>query len=453
MKRFKRVMKKIGKGILVLIIVLAVVHSIASYILGRRLEARIAEIKAQGDPVSTLDLGRNTVPDSENAAGIYLKIFDKMDSHITFKKGVPYWNQESQNPPWIRLLSQAKSKSPTTEVWKATRESLADYDGIRPLVDKAISMPHCIFAANWEDADEVEFPHLGKMRSIARFYHASALVNAHYDDMDAAVGDTTRIFGIGKSVGNEPQMIGQLVRYAIIKIGSNCIRDLSRNGFSENQIALLGKSFSGISVYTEFPTVLKIERAFSIMQFRKLLSGQCIYPLCCPLPEGDLPIDLKIMAYLGRPFLYAGMMTYLDVMTGYINDAETQVPYRENRDSIIKEQNELSNVAHWWLPPVPDFPLVRDKCEAGILSCRTMLNLVKYKHRFSAYPQSLDTLRSKLKVDVPVDPMSGKDFIYKRQGDGFLLYSIGANMRDDGGKSVASPNEAEPDDIVWSMTK
>jgi len=78
---------------------------------------------------------------------------------------------------------------------------------------------------------------------------------------------------------------------------------------------------------------------------------------------------------------------------------------------------------------------------------------MKYKHRFGAYPGSLDVLRSKLKVDVPVDPMSGKDFVYKRQGDGFLLYSIGANMRDDGGKSVTYPYGKDPDDIVWSMVK
>ncbi|MHB1455852.1 MAG: hypothetical protein ACYC0V_02945 [Armatimonadota bacterium] len=453
MKRFKRVMKKIGKGILVVIIVLAVVHSIASYILGRRLEAKIAEIKAQGDPVSTLDLGRNTVPDSENAAGIYLKIFEMMDPHITYKKGVPYWNKVYHVPQWKHWLLQGKSKSPTTEVWVATRESLADYNGIRPLVDKAISMPHCKFAANWEDADQVVFPHLGKMRSIALFYHASALVNVHYGDMDAAVGDATRIFGIGKSVSNEPAMLGQLMRYVIINEGFNCIRYISRNGFNENQIEMLEKSFLGISAHTGFATALENERASAIMAFKKLLSGENTYLMTGNPFGGKLLIRDRILLYLARPFLYSSMMAYLDTMSRYINEKINPILYRKEYDVITKGSFEMSLVEGWLLPAFSGFPLAKDKCEAGILSCRTMLNLMKYKHQFGAYPESLDVLRSKLKVDVPVDPMSGRDFVYKRQGDGFFLYSIGANIRDDGGKSVASPHETEPDDIVWSMTK
>lgn len=51
---------------------------------------------------------------------------------------------------------------------------------------------------------------------------------------------------------------------------------------------------------------------------------------------------------------------------------------------------------------------------------------------------------------IPEDPFSGKDFIYKRQEKGFILYSIGRNMKDDGGKE--SPN-SDPDryDMVWRM--
>jgi len=57
-------------------------------------------------------------------------------------------------------------------------------------------------------------------------------------------------------------------------------------------------------------------------------------------------------------------------------------------------------------------------------------------------------LRSRLGWKLPQDPFSGKDFVYKRQGKGFLLYSIGENLKDDGG--LAAPEEA-PADIVWQM--
>jgi hypothetical protein len=36
---------------------------------------------------------------------------------------------------------------------------------------------------------------------------------------------------------------------------------------------------------------------------------------------------------------------------------------------------------------------------------------------------------------VPIDPYSGKPFIYSRDGDGFLFYSVGPNGLDEGGSS------------------
>jgi hypothetical protein len=43
---------------------------------------------------------------------------------------------------------------------------------------------------------------------------------------------------------------------------------------------------------------------------------------------------------------------------------------------------------------------------------------------------------------LPNDPNSGKPFLYKRDGEGFLLYGVGANGNDDGG-SFESMNVVE----------
>jgi hypothetical protein len=152
-------------------------------------------------------------------------------------------------------------------------------------------------------------------------------------------------------------------------------------------------------------------------------------------------------------------------MAGYVKDAEVPVMYRDihtaNGVEIVSGKpipGGLSTVLAMMLfPGFSRASIQRDVCDAGILSCRTMLDLVKFKHTFGVYPKSLDELKSQLKVEVPVDPMSGKDFIYKRLGNGFLLYSIGGNMRDDGGKWDRRSNYAPPgkdlDDIVWKMSK
>lgn len=51
----------------------------------------------------------------------------------------------------------------------------------------------------------------------------------------------------------------------------------------------------------------------------------------------------------------------------------------------------------------------------------------------SAYPQTLSELVPTYLKELPKDFCSGDDFIYKTEGDGYLLYSVGENMIDDHG--------------------
>jgi hypothetical protein len=61
-------------------------------------------------------------------------------------------------------------------------------------------------------------------------------------------------------------------------------------------------------------------------------------------------------------------------------------------------------------------------------------------------PEKLSALvKAKLIEQVPTDPFSGKPLVYKRTDEGFVLYSVGLNLRDDGGKENRDLKE---DDIV-----
>lgn len=469
MTKFKKVMKKIGKGLLIFIIILAVVDAISSAILSRKLEAKIAEIKAQGDPISTLDLGKINVPDLENAATIYLKIFEKMGTPIIYKNGVPHWKDNRignmKNPEWYELYEAKTDDKRTLAMWDKARKSLASYGEVFKLTDEAISMPYCKFKTNWQDGAGVLFPYYACMRELARLHYTDALVKAHDGDIDAATNDVRRIFGIGRSLRNEPVLIGQLVKFAILSIGSKCIRDISAHGFNASEVEILEKAISDINLYDEFAKGMNGERVFLITGYKELMSGNNMAFTNGMNTNQKMPLYGRIGLYVARPLLYANMIKCLDIMAGYVNDTKVPVMYRTNHTAndarAVPEEPASKGIftvlARLLLPVFTRATLQRDLCESETLSCRTMLDLVKYKHTFGVYPKSLDELKSQLKVDVPVDPMSGKDFNYKRQGDGFLLYGIGGNMRDDGGKWDRRSNYAPPgkdfDDIVWKMSK
>ncbi|NLF29726.1 MAG: hypothetical protein GX591_02425 [Planctomycetes bacterium] len=62
------------------------------------------------------------------------------------------------------------------------------------------------------------------------------------------------------------------------------------------------------------------------------------------------------------------------------------------------------------------------------------------------YPTRLESLVGRYVEAVPVDPFSGRALIYRREGEGYVVYSIGPNLRDDGGRT--SDDGEDCDDIV-----
>ncbi|MHB1455579.1 MAG: hypothetical protein ACYC0V_01555 [Armatimonadota bacterium] len=466
----RRVVRVIGIVVLVIIIVLAVVPVFRTPILARKLEAKIAEIKSQGAPVSMLEFGKDATPDSQNAASVYLKIFEKIGRPIIYENGVPREvNKNKATPGWMAFYLARTNDKRTPEMWKNARKSIASYPDVSALVDKAISMPHCKFKTNWKDSPGTLFPYHQCIRELSRIIHTKAIIDAKDGNMDSAVKNTCRIFGISKSIRNEPVLVGQLVRIAVIGIGARCVRDISSNGFTDNQVDMLEKALADTDIYEGYVMALKGERAFAITTLNMTITGdRNLFGEKNPIRRQSL--ISRVGLYLVRPYIYADAMTYLKAASKNISDAAVPVMFRENRN--LKEMeispvktlqrtilgNPLTFYSRMLLSLVSKAEQQRDVCETRILGCRTMLMIVKYKNRFGAYPESLGALKSQLKVNVPVDPMSGKDFDYKRQGgDGFFLYSIGANLRDDGGKSVVEgmrfPSVKYSDDISWKMDK
>ena len=75
--------------------------------------------------------------------------------------------------------------------------------------------------------------------------------------------------------------------------------------------------------------------------------------------------------------------------------------------------------------------------------------LAAYKSDQGKYPAQLADLSPKYLATVPDDLFSGKPVIYKPSEKGYLLYSVGPNGKDDGGKTYEDAQGA--DDLVVRM--
>ena len=63
--------------------------------------------------------------------------------------------------------------------------------------------------------------------------------------------------------------------------------------------------------------------------------------------------------------------------------------------------------------------------------------LASYRRDHGRYPATLRQLVPHYVSELPPDPFSGADLHYRPEGKGYVLYSVGPNGRDDGGRNVA----------------
>ncbi len=102
------------------------------------------------------------------------------------------------------------------------------------------------------------------------------------------------------------------------------------------------------------------------------------------------------------------------------------------------------------LPAVRQAVTAEDVATARLDVTRLAFALRVHHAETGAFPKSLDALVPKYASKVPTDAITGKPLRYERSKDGFLLYSVGRNGRDDGGRGYDDrpEHDRESDDIA-----
>jgi hypothetical protein len=100
------------------------------------------------------------------------------------------------------------------------------------------------------------------------------------------------------------------------------------------------------------------------------------------------------------------------------------------------------------------YPLKRKDLQHRALRRAMQILILIQKHRLreGQWPAQLEELLGpSLPVGQLIDPVSGQLFAYKRTGDGFCLYSVGPNKRDDQG--VSHIKEDKDDRMYWPIER
>ena len=139
--------------------------------------------------------------------------------------------------------------------------------------------------------------------------------------------------------------------------------------------------------------------------------------------------------------------------------------YRAKAKAVFPEYLELSDICDpqeavsqrvgeiivsSFLPVIFKVSESEDRADMILDLDRLALALAAFRAEHGSYPANLAVLVPQYINRVPQDLFSGRDLHYHREGPGFLLYSVGVNGKDDGGKSVEDRTSWEEhwDDLV-----
>ncbi len=419
------------------------------FLSGGRAGPLIAELKSRGEPVTTAEIAPPKVPDRENAAPIYAKAFAVL----------PKGNGGRDIDNLLEFVRGGYRRDDPKD-WKLARTVVARYARALDIAQEAAERPKCRYPVDWKAGWQANLSHLDSLRTLVVLAAASAIVKAEDGDARAAVRSIAIGFRAAESVRDEPILAPFLNRVGSMKRLSRGVAGLvDRVRISEEQARVVEREIGRIGIKGDFARALKGERAIVITEFERLpdIVAQGWEPGKAGSASKNgrampFPAKTALKAFVSRDEVY-----YIRAMNDRIANAD-QPYYLRARAAAARGADDsprYSIVSRNLVRTADNAFCARDEAITAVAGCRIMLKLAVFRNRFGSYPATLPELRKKLGWNPPADPFSGRDFVLTRQGKWLLLYSIGPNLKDDGG---TGPDPAKrrsyvaSGDIIWRLT-
>lgn len=132
-------------------------------------------------------------------------------------------------------------------------------------------------------------------------------------------------------------------------------------------------------------------------------------------------------------FLYPKPWSYRSMDRGFRSHiAEAEKPYSERQPVPLPREP----LARLLLPILDQALMAAERNRTSLRILRLEVALQEYRGRQGVYPASLAALTPQILHTVPDDPYSGQSFIYRPGAGSYRLYSVGPNLKDDGGVPI-----------------
>jgi hypothetical protein len=294
-------------------------------------------------------------------------------------------------------------------------------------------------------------PHIQEVREVARLLELDALRWGQKGDVENALRSAAGAFNAGRSFGDEPFIISQLVRIACIGMASSAIeRALALGEPSEKTLSGLQSLVEQEESHPTLASALRGERALQHEILVGLTNGSMpTKSLFADFPNG-FRWDELMRRWEGTGAIRREHPQVLKLISKAIDNA--RLPAHEQpaaakvlQEKIARMPPRSTTLTRALLPATDRYAVAGQRKLATVRCLKVLLALERQRLRTGAWPAKLTELTPQLLVSVPEDPFDGKPLRYRVLPGGAVVYSVGPDGKDDGGLVASGPGRAAKD--------
>lgn len=400
-------------------------------------------IRRAGMPLSLGELKKPYAPVNRNAAPFYTKLSEAL-------------RQRPLTSQFVFLAINLDHEiAPTAAESQFLEREMAQRSDVTDLMRQATSQPMCAFQRNWQDLLKEEFVEGPDMIQGARMLRVRAYIEAKQGRYKEAIDDSAALFRVARHAASDPTLESlQITASNVDFLAFTALRDI---------LALAGANAEVAGAVQK-----TLKEQWRVYDLRHHLSGDMVrMALNLAALRRQPPQTLFNRQFLNfsdphraAPSRYTPAERHF--VENLIDASEASMlrriryllhisekPDPQRLEFFIAAENRVLQSPDAPLNPLDIFqgeprntfltlPFSLARLEAKRAVLATGAALLAYKAQNGSFPdQSANT------ISFVNDPFTSQPLNYRREGDGFVVFSVGSERRFDGGQPGMKTNLAQ----------
>jgi hypothetical protein len=369
-----------------------------------------------------LEKKREVIPDEDNGALVILAATKLWPVHRETEPD-DFWGQDGIEQSIVDLQPEMQLNANQQAALKKELEK--DAHALKE-ARKLLHLSRGRFPTSGSREDGTAANEQQEARRIATLLQLDSIFQAQDNKADESLNTAMGVFNSGRSIGDEAYTISQLIRMGCTM---RAIRNMER---------VLGQGEPS---------------EVTLLSVQHLIENEAGQPLLLLAARGSRADTFQRMAISKLPFWQPeNLYALFQLQTKCVEAAKA--PLEEQLSRVQQLKTEISKLdpltGHWFSSQEK---IVRAFLRnQAILRCAYVaLATDRYRLAHGGWPESLAVLVPEFLHEVPTDPYNGSALKHRRLADGVVIYSVGPDGEDNGGKLDRQNPTAEGTDIGFQL--